>query len=35
MRAARWSRTAGWGCAALVAAAVWVLVAGLAWWALY
>jgi hypothetical protein len=34
-RGARWSRTSGWGCAALVSAAVWLVVAGLAWWVCY
>lgn len=34
MGAARWSRTAGWGCAALVSGALWLLAAGAAWWLL-
>jgi hypothetical protein len=35
MSAARRSRTIGWGVAALVSAALWLLVAGLAWWVAY
>jgi hypothetical protein len=35
MSAARWSRTTGYGCAALVSAVLWLVIAGLAWWGLY
>jgi hypothetical protein len=35
MSAARWSRTAGWGSAALVSAALWLVVAGVVWWEWY
>jgi len=34
MSAARWSRTSGWGSAALVSAALWVIIFATAWWVL-
>jgi hypothetical protein len=34
-RAHRRSRTAGWGVAALVSAALWLVIARLAWWGLH
>ena len=35
MSTATWPRTLGWGAAALVSAALWLLIAGVAWWAWY
>jgi hypothetical protein len=35
MRAARRSRTIGWGVAALVSAALWLAIAGVVWWEWY
>lgn len=32
MSAHRWSRTTGWGCAALVSAALWLVALWGAWW---
>ncbi len=34
MSARPWSRTRGWGCAALVSAALWALAVAGAWWLL-
>jgi hypothetical protein len=34
-RSQRWPRTIGWGCAALISAALWLAIAGVAWWGLY
>jgi hypothetical protein len=31
-RSQRWPRPIGYGCAALVSAVLWLVVAGLAWW---